>query len=152
METILCPNPKNYQFYPGGFKARCIGCWLEKECVYKEEVELKQMQQDYRSLSVSSDGRLFITEEAEKGVKPVDVTKVVARTLLKKVLKSNISLKEKDDSQNAIILNGERYDLIEAGIDTCKNCDLDKFCDKFKDAICNIFSGDKQNVIFKKQE
>lgn len=154
METILCPNPKNYQLYPGGFKARCIGCWLEKVCEYKEYVELRRRMGliEKREIFLSSDGRLCITEETKDGVRPVDVTDEVARILLGKVLKDNISLQEKKDSQNAIILNGERYDLVEADIEACKNCDLDKFCDKFKDAICNVFSGDKQGLIFKKKE
>lgn len=154
METILCPNPKNYQLYHGGFKARCIGCWLEKVCEYKEYVEHRQRMElmEKRKLCLGTDGRLYNMIESIDGVRSVDVTDEVAKTLLKSVLKDNLRLKENTGKENAIILNGVRYNLVEPDVESCSNCDLDKFCDKFKDALCNIFTDGNHGKIFKKQE
>lgn len=46
MNNIRCPNPKNFQRALGGFPAYCEDCDLEKECDYKEYVELKRKKQE----------------------------------------------------------------------------------------------------------
>lgn len=45
MNNILCPNPKNIQRQLGGFSAYCEDCDLEKECDYKEYVELERKKE-----------------------------------------------------------------------------------------------------------
>lgn len=55
-------------------------------------------------------------------------------------------------TENAIILNGTRYDLVDKKIESCDKCDLDKFCDNFKEALCQMIGGDERGLIFKKAE
>lgn len=153
METILCPNPKNFQLYHGGIPAMCSCCWLAGKCAYEDYVRKLQMGKiEKRKLCLGTDGRLYNMIESKDGVRSVDVTDEVAKTLLKSVLKDNLRLKENTGKENAIILNGVRYNLVEPDVESCSNCDLDKFCDKFKDALCNIFTDGNHGMIFKKQE
>lgn len=51
---------------------------------------------------------------------------------------------------NGIIINDECYQLVTPQIESCDNCALDKFCDKFKEAICDILNGGDRGQIFKK--
>ncbi len=60
----------------------------------------------------------------------------------------NVAEQEKE---NGITLNGERYILVKPDIESCSNCDLNDFCDKFKEALCDMFVGDR-GMIFKKGE
>lgn len=67
------------------------------------------------------------------------------------VLWKKLSSEPKDmPTDNAIILNGTRYDLVDPVVESCENCDLDKFCDNFKEALCNAIGGGRTNLIFKK--
>lgn len=59
--------------------------------------------------------------------------------------------KKKRKKENAIIINGTRYDLIEPDVESCAQCDLDKFCDKFKEALCDMLEGKHCGKVFKKQ-
>lgn len=52
---------------------------------------------------------------------------------------------------NGIVLDGEVYELIDPQIESCNDCDLDKFCDKFKEPLCNMIAGGDKGMIFKKQ-
>ena len=50
-----------------------------------------------------------------------------------------------------IVLDGVRHRLItNPDIEDCKYCSLDKICDRFKDAICNVFKGQSGCHIFQK--
>lgn len=50
-----------------------------------------------------------------------------------------------------IVLDGVRHRLItNPDIEDCKYCSLDKVCDRFKDAICNVFKGQSGCHIFQK--
>ena len=51
--------------------------------------------------------------------------------------------------ENAIIINGTRYDLITPEVESCDQCDLDKFCDKFKEALCDMLEGKHCGKVFK---
>ena len=59
--------------------------------------------------------------------------------------------KKKLKKETAIILKGVRYDLVKPQIESCSNCDLDKFCDKFKEALCDMLEGKHCGKVFKKQ-
>lgn len=61
-------------------------------------------------------------------------------------------LDQESKPENAIILNGVRYDLVTPQIESCGNCDLDSFCDRFKNALCDIFAGHDGSHVFKKVE
>ena len=51
---------------------------------------------------------------------------------------------------NGIIINNECYQLVTPKIESCDNCALDKFCDKFKEAVCDILNGGDRGQIFEK--
>ena len=55
-------------------------------------------------------------------------------------------------SNNAIIINGIRYDLVNPAVESCDNCDLDKFCDKFKEPLCDMLAGGDYGMIFKENK
>ena len=58
--------------------------------------------------------------------------------------------KKKLKKETAIILKGVSYDLVKPQIESCSNCDLDKFCDKFKEALCDMLEGKHCGKVFKK--
>jgi len=50
-----------------------------------------------------------------------------------------------------IVLDGVRHRLINnPAYEHCSACSLDKVCDRFKDAICNVFKGQSGCHIFQK--
>lgn len=57
---------------------------------------------------------------------------------------------EKSDKTTAIVLSGEVYELVKPNIESCDNCDLDKFCDKFKEPLCDMLAGEDNGMVFKK--
>ncbi len=52
----------------------------------------------------------------------------------------------------SITINGDTHVLVhDPDRESCKACSLDKFCDKFKDAICHVFAGNNGSHIFQKE-
>lgn len=60
-------------------------------------------------------------------------------------------IKKRVPKEFAIILNGVRHNLIKPDVEDCKRCSLDKFCDKFKEALCNSLIGGYTGMIFEKE-
>lgn len=60
-------------------------------------------------------------------------------------------IKKRVPKEFAIILNGVRHNLIKPDVEDCKNCSLDKFCDKFKEALCDSLIGGHTGMIFEKE-
>ena len=57
------------------------------------------------------------------------------------------SVKEKAE-EYAIIIKGKRYNLVKPTIEGCVHCALDKFCDRFKEALCDALAGKDKGLIF----
>ena len=57
--------------------------------------------------------------------------------------------KANTENLNAIVIDGVVYELHKPNIEGCNHCDLDKFCDKFKEALCDVFTGGDKGLIFK---
>jgi hypothetical protein len=60
--------------------------------------------------------------------------------------------KKRVPKEYAIIIDGVRHNLINPKIEDCKKCSLDKFCDKFKEALCDSLVGSHTGMIFEKAE
>lgn len=60
-------------------------------------------------------------------------------------------IKKRVPKEYAIIINGVRHNLIKPQIEDCKKCSLDKFCDKFKEALCDSLVGSHTGMIFEKE-
>lgn len=55
------------------------------------------------------------------------------------------------EKEVSITINGETHVLVHnPERESCKLCSLDKLCDQFKDAICNVLAGNSDSHIFKK--
>lgn len=61
-------------------------------------------------------------------------------------------IKKKVPKEYAIIIDGVRHNLIKPDVENCKSCSLDKFCDKFKEALCDVLVGRHTGMIFEKVE
>ena len=61
-------------------------------------------------------------------------------------------IRKKVPKEYAIIIDGVRHNLIKPEIEDCKKCSLDKFCDKFKEALCDALVGRHTGMIFEKVE
>ena len=66
--------------------------------------------------------------------------------------KKNRYIKKRVPKEYAIIIDGVRHNLIKPKIEDCKKCSLDKFCDKFKEALCDSLVGRHTDMIFEKVE
>lgn len=66
--------------------------------------------------------------------------------------KKNRCIRKKTPKEYAIIINGVRHNLINPIIEDCKRCSLDKFCDKFKEALCDSLVGRHAGMIFEKED
>ncbi len=51
---------------------------------------------------------------------------------------------------NAIILDGVVFELVKPKIESCNKCDLDEFCNKFKEPLCDMLAGGDKGLIFKR--
>jgi len=60
-------------------------------------------------------------------------------------------IRKKVPKEYAIIIDGVRHNLIKPQIEDCKKCSLDKFCDKFKEALCDALVGRHTGMIFEKE-
>lgn len=60
-------------------------------------------------------------------------------------------IKKKVPKEYAIIIDGVRHNLIKPDVENCKSCSLDKFCDKFKEALCDALVGRHTGMIFEKE-
>lgn len=60
-------------------------------------------------------------------------------------------IKKKMPKEYAIIIDGVRHNLIKPQIEDCKKCSLDKFCDRFKEALCDSLVGRHTGMIFEKE-
>jgi hypothetical protein len=65
--------------------------------------------------------------------------------------KKNRCIRKKAPEEYAIIINGVRHNLIKPQIEDCGKCSLDKFCDNFKEALCNSLVGGNTGMIFEKE-
>lgn len=65
--------------------------------------------------------------------------------------KKNRYIKKRVPKKYAIIIDGVRHNLIKPKIEDCKKCSLDKFCDKFKEALCDALVGRHTGMIFEKE-
>ena len=65
--------------------------------------------------------------------------------------KKNRYIKKRVPKEYAIIIDGVRHNLIKPQIEDCKKCSLDKFCDKFKEALCDALVGRHTGMIFEKE-
>ena len=55
------------------------------------------------------------------------------------------------ENEVSITIKGETHVLVHnPERESCKLCSLDKLCDQFKDAICNVLAGNSDSHIFKK--
>lgn len=59
-------------------------------------------------------------------------------------------IKKKMPKEYAIIIDGVRHNLIKPDVENCRSCSLDKFCDKFKEALCDALVGRHTGMIFEK--
>lgn len=73
------------------------------------------------------------------------------KLLFKKIEEYNDKLQsiKNKKQENAIIIKGIRYDLVKPDVESCDQCDLDKFCDKFKEALCDMLEGKHCGKVFK---
>ena len=60
-------------------------------------------------------------------------------------------IRKKVPKEYAIIIDGVRHNLIKPEIEDCKKCSLDKFCDRFKEALCDSLVGRHTGMIFEKE-
>lgn len=60
-------------------------------------------------------------------------------------------IKKKMPKEYAIIIDGVRHNLIKPDVENCRSCSLDKFCDKFKEALCDALVGRHIGMIFEKE-
>lgn len=60
-------------------------------------------------------------------------------------------IKKKMPKEYAIIIDGVRHNLIKPDVENCRSCSLDKFCDKFKEALCDALVGSHTGMIFEKE-
>lgn len=60
-------------------------------------------------------------------------------------------IKKTMPKEYAIIIDGVRHNLIEPDVENCRSCSLDKFCDKFKEALCDALVGRHTGMIFEKE-
>lgn len=60
-------------------------------------------------------------------------------------------IKKKMPKEYAIIIDGVRHNLIKPDVENCRSCSLDKFCDKFKEALCDALVGRHTGMIFEKE-
>lgn len=60
-------------------------------------------------------------------------------------------IRKKVPKEYAIIIDGVRHNLIKPDVENCKSCSLDKFCDKFKEALCDALVGRHTGMIFEKE-
>ena len=60
-------------------------------------------------------------------------------------------IKKKMPKEYAIIIDGVRHNLIKPDVENCRSCSLDKFCDKFKEALCDSLIGGHTGMIFEKE-
>lgn len=65
--------------------------------------------------------------------------------------KKNRYIKKRVPKEYAIIIDGVRHNLVKPKIEDCKKCSLDKFCDKFKEALCDSLVGSHTGMIFEKE-
>jgi len=61
-------------------------------------------------------------------------------------------IRKKKPKEYAIIIDGVRHNLVKPDVENCKSCSLDKFCDKFKEALCDALVGRHTGMIFEKVE
>lgn len=55
-------------------------------------------------------------------------------------------------NEYAIILKGKRYNLVKPNLEGCKYCALDKFCDRFKESLCDAMVGEDKGLIFESEK
>ena len=60
-------------------------------------------------------------------------------------------IRRKVPKEYAIIIDGVRHNLIKPDVENCRSCSLDKFCDKFKEALCDALVGRHTGMIFEKE-
>lgn len=61
-------------------------------------------------------------------------------------------IRKKVPKEYSIIIDGVRHNLIKPEIEDCKKCSLDKFCDRFKEALCDALVGRHTGMIFEKKD
>lgn len=61
-------------------------------------------------------------------------------------------IRKKVPKEYSIIIDGVRHNLIKPEIEDCKKCSLDKFCDRFKEALCDALVGRHTGMIFEKED
>lgn len=61
-------------------------------------------------------------------------------------------IRKKVPKEYSIIIDGVRHNLIKPEIEDCKKCSLDKFCNRFKEALCDALVGRHTGMIFEKED